>query len=59
MTGVQTCALPIFLGLDHSDTRLFRKNLADAYRAVGRDGDAEALIDPPSDPDDADAEAPA
>ena len=25
----------------------FRDNLADAYRAVGRDEDAEALLDPP------------
>ena len=47
------------LGPDHPNTRTFRNNLADAYRAVGRDEDAEALIDPPPDPDDADAEAPA
>ena len=47
------------LGPDHPDTSLFRNNLVDVYRAVGRDEDAEALLDPPSDPDDADAEAPA
>ena len=46
------------LGPDHPHTRLFRNNLADAYRAVGRDEDAEALLDPPSDPDDTDTEAP-
>ena len=46
------------LGPDHPHTRLFRKKLADAYRAVGRDEDAEALLDPPSDPDDTDTEAP-
>ena len=46
------------LGPDHPHTRLFRKNLAAAYRAVGRDEDAAALLDPPSDPDDMDAEAP-
>ena len=46
------------LGPDHPDTKTFRNNLADAYRAVGRDEDAEALLDPPSDPDDTDAEAP-
>jgi len=45
-------------GPNHPDTRLFRKKLADAYRAVGRDEDAEALLDPPSDPDDTDTEAP-
>ena len=47
------------LGPDHPNTKTFRKNLAAVYRAVGRDEDAEALLDPPSDPDDADAEAPA
>ena len=47
------------LGPDHPNTRIFRNNLVDVYRAVGRDEDAEALLDPPSDPDDADAEAPA
>ena len=47
------------LGPDHPDTKTFRNNLADAYRAVGRDEDAEALLDPPPDPDDTDAEAPA
>ena len=46
------------LGPDHSHTRLFRGNLAAAYRAVGRDEDAAALLDPPSDPDDTDAETP-
>ena len=46
------------LGLDHTYTEAFRDNLADAYRAVGRDEDAAALLDPPSDPDDTDAEAP-
>jgi len=30
----------------------------DAYRAVGRDEEAAALLDPPSDPDDTDTEAP-
>ena len=47
------------LGSDHPNTRIFRDNLADAYRTVGRDEDAAALLDPPSDPDDTDAEAPA
>ena len=47
------------LGPDHPNTRIFRDNLADAYRAVGRDEEAAALLDSPSDPDDADAEAPA
>ena len=47
------------LGSDHPNTRIFRNNLVDVYRAVGRDEDAEALLDPPSDPDDTDAEAPA
>ena len=47
------------LGPDHPHTRIFRDNLAAAYRAVGRDEDAEALLDPPPDPDDTDAEAPA
>ena len=47
------------LGPDHPNTRIFRNNLVDVYRAVGRDEDAEALLDPPSDPDDTDAEAPA
>ena len=47
------------LGPDNPHTKTFRKNLAAAYRAVGRDEDAEALLDPPPDPDDADAEAPA
>jgi len=47
------------LGPDHPDTLTARNNLADAYRAVGRDEDAEALLDPPPDPDDTDAEAPA
>ena len=46
------------LGSDHPDTRFFRNNLAAAYRAVGRDKDAEALLDPPPDPDDADTETP-
>ena len=46
------------LGPDHPDTKTFRNNLADAYRAVGRDEDAEALLDPPSDPDDTDTETP-
>ena len=47
------------LGPDHPDTKTFRNNLVDAYRTVGRDEDAEALLDPPPDPDDTDAEAPA
>ena len=47
------------LGPDHPHTLTARNNLADAYRAVGRDEDAEALLDPPSDPDDTDTEAPA
>ena len=47
------------LGSGHPDTSLFRNNLVTAYRAVGRDEDAAALLDPPSDPDDTDAEAPA
>ena len=47
------------LGPGHPDTSLFRNNLVIAYRAVGRDEDAAALLDPPSDPDDTDAEAPA
>ena len=47
------------LGPDHPHTKTFRNNLADAYRAVGRDEDAAALLDPPPDPDDTDAEAPA
>ena len=47
------------LGPDHPNTKTFRNNLADAYRAVGRDEDAAALLNPPPDPDDADAEAPA
>ena len=46
------------LGPDHPHTRISRKNLADTYRAVGRSEDAEALLDPPSDPDDTDTEAP-
>ena len=46
------------LGSDHPETRFFRNNLAAAYRAVGRDEEAAALLDPPSDPDDTDAEAP-
>ena len=46
------------LGPDHPDTKTFRNSLADAYRAVGRSEDAEALLDPPSDPDDTDTEAP-
>ena len=46
------------LGPDHPNTRIFRNNLVDVYRAVGRDEDAAALFDPPSDPDDTDAEAP-
>ena len=46
------------LGPDHPHTRLFRKKLADAYRAVGRDEDAEALLDPPPDPDDTDIRTP-
>ena len=47
------------LGPDHPNTRIFSDNLVDAYRTVGRDEDAEALLDPPPDPDDTDAEAPA
>ena len=47
------------LGPGHPDISLFRNNLVTAYRAVGRDEDAAALLDPPSDPDDTDAEAPA
>ena len=46
------------LGPDHPDTSLFRNNLVTAYRAVGRDEDAEALIDPPPDPDDTDIRTP-
>ena len=46
------------LGPDHPDTKTFRNSLAAAYRAVGRSEDAEALLDPPSDPDDTDTEAP-
>ena len=46
------------LGPDHPNTRIFRDSLVDAYRAVGRDEDAAALLDPPSDPDDTDAETP-
>ena len=46
------------LGPDHPNTKTFRNNLVDVYRAVGRDEDAEALLDPPPDPDDTDAEAP-
>ena len=46
------------LGPDHPNTRIFRNNLVDVYRAVGRDEDAEALLDPPSDPDDTDTETP-
>ena len=45
------------LGPDHPNTRIFSDNLVDAYRTVGRDEDAAALLDPPSDPDDTDAEA--
>ena len=47
------------LGPDHPNTRIFRDNLVDTYRTVGRDEDAAALLDPPPDPDDTDAEAPA
>ena len=46
------------LGSDHPEARFFRNNLAAAYRAVGRDEDAAALLDPPSDPDDADIRTP-
>ena len=46
------------LGPDHPHTKTFRNNLANAYRAVGRSEDAAALLDPPSDPDDTDTEAP-
>ena len=46
------------LGPDYPNTRIFRNNLVDVYRAVGRDEDAEALLDPPSDPDDTDTETP-
>ena len=46
------------LGSGHPHTKTFRNNLVDVYRAVGRDEDAEALLDPPPDPDDTDTEAP-
>ena len=42
----------------HPHTKTFRNNLADAYRAVGRDEDAEALLDLLSASDDAETDRP-
>ena len=46
------------LSPNHPYIEIFRDNLADAYRAVGRDEDAEALLDPPPASDDAEADRP-